>query len=84
MCVYVCVCVCPAVLVNEIPAERMHWFGRGFRLMVASITGSDPIEFGDLGSNVKVTVTWNMSKFVKNADRTDKLSLMESSLSSSF
>ena len=27
--VSVCLCVC--VSVNKIPAERMHWFGRGFR-----------------------------------------------------
>ena len=27
----VCVSVCPALLVNKIPAERMHRFGRGFR-----------------------------------------------------
>ena len=30
--------------------------------MVAYNTGSDPIEFGDLGSKVKVTVTENVSK----------------------
>ena len=29
VCVWVCVFVC--VSVNKIPAERMHWFGRGFR-----------------------------------------------------
>ena len=33
--------------------------------MAAYRTGSDPIEIGDLSSKVKVTVTWNMSKFVK-------------------
>ena len=66
VCVCVCVCVCLYVclsvcvsgfLVNKIPAERVHRFGRGFRYMVAYRTGSDPIEFGDLGSKVKVTVT---------------------------
>ena len=33
LCVCLCVCVCvrPDILVNEIPAERMHRFGRGFR-----------------------------------------------------
>ena len=30
--------------------------------MVASNTGSDPIEIGDLGSKVKGTVTENVSK----------------------
>ena len=30
VCVCVCVSVCPEILVNEIPAERMHRFGRGF------------------------------------------------------
>ena len=30
--------------------------------MVAYNTGSDPIEFGDLGSKVKVTVTENVYK----------------------
>ena len=47
VCVSVCVCVCPAILVNKIPAERMHRY----------CTGSDSIEIGDLGSKVKVTVT---------------------------
>ena len=64
LCVCVCVCVCVSVclsvcvsgsfLVNKIPAERMHRFGRGFRLMVAYCTGSNPIKIGDLGSKVKV------------------------------
>ena len=35
VCVYVCLSVglsvCPALLVNKIPVERMHGFGRGFR-----------------------------------------------------
>ena len=40
--------------------------------MVAFCTGSDPIEIGDLGSKVKVTVTENVSKndekkFAKNS-----------------
>ena len=26
----VCLCVCPAVLVNKIPAEGIHQFGRSF------------------------------------------------------
>ena len=30
--------------------------------MVSFYTGSDPIEFGDLGSKVKVTVTENVCK----------------------
>ena len=68
---FVCVCVCVSVclsvcvsgiLVNEIPAERMHRFGRGFRYMIAYNTGSDPIEFSDLGSKVKVTMTENVCK----------------------
>ena len=42
VCVCVCLSVCPALLVNKIPVERMHRFGRGF---------------GDYGSKVKVTVT---------------------------
>ena len=57
VCVSVCLSVCPALLLNKSPAEQMHQFGRGFRYMVASRTGSDTIEFGDLGSKVKVTVT---------------------------
>ena len=61
VCVSVClcvhVCVCPALLLNKIPAERMHRFRRGFHQTVASRTGSDPIEFGELRSKVKVTVT---------------------------
>ena len=60
---FVCVSVCVSgFLVNKIPAERMHRFGRGFRLMVAYRTGSNPIEIGDLGSKVKVTVTENVCK----------------------
>ena len=31
VCVCVCVCVSGSFLVNKIPAERMHRFGRGFR-----------------------------------------------------
>ena len=31
LCVCVCLSVCPALLVNKIPAERMHRFRRGFR-----------------------------------------------------
>ena len=31
LCVSVCLSVCPALLVNKIPAKRMHRFGRGFR-----------------------------------------------------
>ena len=34
--------------------------------MVAYCTGSNPIEFGDLGSKVKVPVTENVSKMMKN------------------
>ena len=30
VCVCVCVCVRPDILVNKIPAERMHRFGRSF------------------------------------------------------
>ena len=63
MCVCVCLSVCVSnFLVNKFLAERMHRFGRGFRKMVAYNTGSDPIEFGDLGSKVKVTVTENVCK----------------------
>ena len=31
VCLCVCVSVCPEILVNEIPAEQMHRFGRSFR-----------------------------------------------------
>ena len=55
VCLSVSVCVC--VSVNKIAAERMHQFGCGFRWIVAYCTGSNPIEIGDLGSKVKVTVT---------------------------
>ena len=58
----VCLCVCLSVcvryfLVNKIPIERMNRFRRCFHYMVAYRTGSNPIEIGDLGSKVKVTVT---------------------------
>ena len=56
VCVSVCLSVCPALLVNKIPAERMYQFGRGFHEKVAYCTGSDPIEICDLGLNVKITV----------------------------
>ena len=46
----VCVCV-SGILVNKIPAE-----------LIAYNTGSNPIEIGDLGSKVKVTVTENVCK----------------------
>ena len=55
-------CVSGSFLVNKIPAERVHWFGRGFRYMAAYRTGSNPIEFDDLGSKVKVEVTKNVCK----------------------
>ena len=72
VCVSVCLCVCVSgsFLVNKIPAERVHRFGRGFRYMAAYRTGSDPIEFGDLGSKVKVTVTENVCKnYEKNSPK---------------
>ena len=31
VCVCLCLCVCPTLLVNKIPAERMHRFGHVFR-----------------------------------------------------
>ena len=38
--------------------------------MVADNTDSDPIEFGDLGSKVKVTVTENVCKnYEKNSPK---------------
>ena len=55
VCLCVCLSVCPAILVNKIPAERMHRFGHGFRQMVAYETGSNFVEIGDLGSKVTVT-----------------------------
>ena len=45
----VCLSVCPALLVNTIPANWMHQFGRGFRL----------IEISDLGSKVNFAVAQN-------------------------
>ena len=36
--------------------------------MVAYNTGSNPIEFGDLGSKVKVTVTENVCKNDENIE----------------
>ena len=54
--VCLCVCVCPALHVNKIPTEWIHRFGRGFCYTVAYRTDSDPIEIGDLGSKVKVTM----------------------------
>ena len=65
VCVSVSVCVCVSgILVNKIPAERMHRFGRDFRYRVAYRIGSNPIEIGDLGSKVKVTVTENVCKMM--------------------
>ena len=59
VCMYVCMSVCLSVClsVKKIPAKQMNQFGRGFRLIVAYHTGSNPIEIGDLGWKVKVTVT---------------------------
>ena len=58
----VCVCVCLSVCVYgsacvQIPAERMNQFEHSFHLIIAYRTGWNPIEIGDLGSKVKVTVT---------------------------
>ena len=41
--------------------------------MVAFCTGLDPIDIGDLGSNIKVTVTENVCK--KNEKNRQKLNL---------
>ena len=62
VCVCVCVCVWVCLSVIIIPAERMPIFGRGFHRIFACCTGSEPIEMGDLGFKVKVTVTENVSK----------------------
>ena len=43
----VCLCVCRSV--NKIPAERIYWFERDFRYMVAYCTDSDHIEIDDFG-----------------------------------
>ena len=45
--VFVRVSVCPAMIVNKIPAERMYQFGHDFRYMDSNCTGSSPIEIGD-------------------------------------
>ena len=52
-------------------AEGIHRFQRSFRLIVAAYcTDSDPIEIGDLGSSVKVTVTKNVCKnYEKNSPK---------------
>ena len=55
MCVCVCLSVSPSV--NKMPIDRIHQFECGFRYMAAYCTGLIPIEIGDLGSKVKVTVT---------------------------
>ena len=60
-----CLSVCPALLVNKIPAKQMHQFGRGFRKTVAYCIDSDPIEIGELRSKLKVTVT-QYSSFLHN------------------
>ena len=57
VCVCLCLSVCPALLVNKIPPERMHRFGHGFRYTMAYCSGSDRIEIGDPGLKVKVTLT---------------------------
>ena len=55
VCVSVCMCVC--VFVNKIQPNGCTNLDA-----VANCTGSDPIEIGDLGLKVKVTVTENVSK----------------------
>ena len=62
VCLSVSVCVCVSVSVNKIPDGWMHRFWCGFRWTAAYCTDSNPIEIGDLGSNVKVTVTKNVCK----------------------
>ena len=63
VCLSVCVSVCLALLVNKIPVKRMYRFGRGFLYMAAYNTDSNPVEIGDLGSKVKVTVTQGLYPF---------------------
>ena len=54
-CLSLCVCVC--LFVNKMPIEPLHRFWRGLRQISAYCSCSNPIEIGDLGSKVKVTVT---------------------------
>ena len=56
VCVSVCLSVCLSVC-EQIPIKPLHWFWRSLRLIVANCSSSNPIEIGDLGSKVKVTVT---------------------------
>ena len=57
VCLSVCLCLSDSLLVNKIPAERMHRIGRGFHRTVAYCIDSYPIEFDNLGLKVKVAVT---------------------------
>ena len=43
VCVSVCLCVCQALVVNKILAERMNRFGHVFQQMIAYRTGMNPI-----------------------------------------
>ena len=45
--------------------------------MVAYNTGSEPIEIGDLGSKVKVTVTENVSKNEKKIAKNSTINIFE-------
>ena len=64
VCLSVCVSVCPSA--NKMLIEWVHRFGRDFRYKTAAYnTSSDPIEIGDLGFKVKITVKVNVSKMMK-------------------
>ena len=49
---------------NKVPVEGGTELDAVFAKLVAYRTGSDPIEIGDLGSKVKVTVTQNPFFFI--------------------
>ena len=68
----VCLCVCVCLSICEQNADRTNapiWTQFLLNVCVHSYsTGSDPIEIGDLGFKVKLTVTENVSKNdVKNS-----------------
>ena len=56
---YTLITNCLSVYVSD---EHMHWFQCGFYWMATYRTDSTPIEIGNIASQVKVTVTENVSQ----------------------
>ena len=68
VCVRLCVCVsvCPALLANKIPAERMHRFERGFTKWLLPALARTQLKLVTLGNRMGDDVIVTSFKFSPN------------------